>query len=196
MKNALFKFCHWQLTSLEHQLIQNLWGWIPETHSISMFLRWFLYALKFEKPTLDLDSWGWEVYLVHDSAPSFHTRQGPMSNRCFQSVLFSHHRFVPSFFFLRFLNVDHFKSFYWICYNIASVFCCLFDLVLVSWPQGMWDLSSQTRGRTCTPCLGRQCLNHWTTREVPICLFLVLACKVFFLWGETPTRVLVTEAFI
>ena len=100
------------------------------------------------------------------------------------------------FFFLRFLNVDHFKSFYFICYNIASVFCCLFDLVLVSWPQGMWDLSSQTRGRTCTPCLGRQCLNHWTTREVPICLFLVLACKVFFLWGETPTRVLVTEAFI
>ena len=75
-------------------------------------------------------------------------------------------------------------------------FVCLFDSVLVSWPQGMWDLSSQSRGRTCTPCLGRQCLNHWTTREVPICLFLVLACKVFFLWGETPTHVLVTEAFI
>ena len=26
--------------------------------------------------------------------------------------------------------------------------------------------SSQTRGRTYVPCIGRQILNHWTTREV------------------------------
>ena len=24
---------------------------------------------------------------------------------------------------------------------------------------------SQTRDRTCVPCIGRQILNHWTTRE-------------------------------
>ena len=30
----------------------------------------------------------------------------------------------------------------------------------------MWDLSSLTRDRTHTPCIGRQSLNHWTTREV------------------------------
>ena len=30
----------------------------------------------------------------------------------------------------------------------------------------MWDLSSQTRNRTCTPCLGSQSLNRWTTMEV------------------------------
>ena len=31
----------------------------------------------------------------------------------------------------------------------------------------MWDHSSQTRGRTRVPCIGRQILYHWTTREVP-----------------------------
>ena len=32
-----------------------------------------------------------------------------------------------------------------------------------------WDLTSLTRDRTCFPCIGRQILNHWTTREVPSC---------------------------
>ena len=27
--------------------------------------------------------------------------------------------------------------------------------------------SSRTRDRTHVPCIGRQILNHWTTREVP-----------------------------
>ena len=32
----------------------------------------------------------------------------------------------------------------------------------------MWDLwHSQSRDQTCTPCIGRRNLNHWTTREVP-----------------------------
>ena len=30
-----------------------------------------------------------------------------------------------------------------------------------------WDFSSLTRARTHIPCIGRQILNHWTTREVP-----------------------------
>ena len=37
----------------------------------------------------------------------------------------------------------------------------------------MWDLSSPTRDRTHVPCIGRQILNHWTTREVPGCLLLI-----------------------
>ena len=37
-------------------------------------------------------------------------------------------------------------------------------------PQGMWDLSSWTRDRTCVPCIGRQTPNHWTTRETPVCM--------------------------
>ena len=28
--------------------------------------------------------------------------------------------------------------------------------------------SSRTRARTRVPCIGRQILNHWTTREVPV----------------------------
>ena len=31
----------------------------------------------------------------------------------------------------------------------------------------MWDLSSLTRGQTHVPCIRRQILNHWTTREAP-----------------------------
>ena len=30
----------------------------------------------------------------------------------------------------------------------------------------MWNLSSPTRDQTCIPCIRRQILNHWTTREV------------------------------
>ena len=37
--------------------------------------------------------------------------------------------------------------------------------VLIFWPEGMQDLSSLTRDRTCTPCIGRRSLNHWTARE-------------------------------
>ena len=33
-------------------------------------------------------------------------------------------------------------------------------------PQGMWDLSSPTRDQTCVPCIPRQILNRWTTKEV------------------------------
>ena len=32
--------------------------------------------------------------------------------------------------------------------------------------------SSLTRDRTQAPCIGAQSLNHWTTREVPLCSFL------------------------
>ena len=32
---------------------------------------------------------------------------------------------------------------------------------------GSWDLSSLTKDQTPDPCLARQILDHWTTREVP-----------------------------
>ena len=34
--------------------------------------------------------------------------------------------------------------------------------------QSMWDLSSLTRDQTHIPYIGRQIINHWTTREVPM----------------------------
>ena len=42
---------------------------------------------------------------------------------------------------------------------------------LIFQPQSIWDLSSLTRNRTCTPSIGRQSLNHWTTRVVPESFF-------------------------
>ena len=37
---------------------------------------------------------------------------------------------------------------------------------------------SRTRDWTCVPCIGRQILNHWTTREVPALSLLSLqVCK-------------------
>ena len=35
-------------------------------------------------------------------------------------------------------------------------------------PRSKWDLSSPTRARTRIPCIGRQILNHWIAREVPL----------------------------
>ena len=32
--------------------------------------------------------------------------------------------------------------------------------------QGVWDLSSLIRDRTCVSCIERPSLNHWTTRDV------------------------------
>ena len=62
------------------------------------------------------------------------------------------------FFF--FFNSLSFKVFDWVCYNIASILC--FDF----WSLGTLDLSSTTRDETHTPCVRRQSLNHWTTREI------------------------------
>lgn len=56
---------------------------------------------------------------------------------------------------------------------------------MVFWPRGMWDLSFLTRDRTCTPCIGRQNLNHWTVREVPTCFQSII--KVYRI-VSTPER--------
>ena len=77
-----------------------------------------------------------------------------------------------------FFDVDYFKSLYWICCNIVSVWC------LVFWPSGMWDLSSSTRDWTHTPSIGRWHLNLWTSREVPEWCFrkIILATVHTFVW--------------
>ena len=43
----------------------------------------------------------------------------------------------------------------------------LFYVLVFFWPRGLWDLSSLTRDRTRTPCIGKWSLNHRTAREVP-----------------------------
>ena len=42
--------------------------------------------------------------------------------------------------------------------------CCGAQALL---PCTMWDPGSHTKDRTCIPCIGRQMLHDWTTREVP-----------------------------
>ena len=54
---------------------------------------------------------------------------------------------------------------------IEFVKVLLLFYVLVFWPRGTCDRTSLTRDRARTPCMGRQILNHWTTREVPIIFF-------------------------
>ena len=66
------------------------------------------------------------------------------------------------FLFKIFLMWTIFKVF------IEFVTILLLFYVLVFWPRGMWGLTSLTRDQTHTPFIGRQSLNHWTTREVPV----------------------------
>ena len=49
-------------------------------------------------------------------------------------------------------------------------------LVALAWHgilrRGVWDLSSLARDQTHVPCIGRQILNHWATREVPDSVYI------------------------
>ena len=66
------------------------------------------------------------------------------------------------FFFNIFLMWTIFKVF------IEFVGILFLFYVLVFRLQGIWDPSSLARDWTCTPCIGRWSLNHWTSREVPL----------------------------
>ena len=51
--------------------------------------------------------------------------------------------------------------------------CWVFAALLQTWlPLSMWDLTYPTRERTYIPCMGRQILTHWTTRDVCLSFFL------------------------
>ena len=65
----------------------------------------------------------------------------------------------------------------WTIFKVLTEFVTILLLlyVLVFWPPGTWDLSSLTGDQTRSPCIGRQSLNHWTTREVRSRAFLLAA---------------------
>ena len=54
--------------------------------------------------------------------------------------------------------------------EFVTILLLLFFYVLVLWLWAMWDLSSPIRDQTHISCIGRGSLNHWTTREIPICI--------------------------
>ena len=108
-----------------------------------------------------------KVLLIHSYIHMFISR---MVNISFSLTLF--------FFFSlsRLLQMVNISSFFFFS------FCCVGSLLwrmgtrvhrpcsCGMWaylPHGMWDVSFLTRDQTHVPCIGRQILNHWTTREVP-----------------------------
>ena len=71
----------------------------------------------------------------------------------------------------------HFLSFsiywmfsFWLCWVFTAVLTLAFSSCGTwAWlPLGMWDLSSLPKDWTHISCIGRQILNHWTAREVPV----------------------------
>lgn len=54
----------------------------------------------------------------------------------------------------------------WTSFKVLIEFVTISSVLVWFWPQGMWDLSFPTRDQSCTPCMGRQNLNHWITGEV------------------------------
>ena len=76
----------------------------------------------------------------------------------------------------------------------CSAFSCCWAQALGTWAsvvvnQGLSCSkacgSSETRGWNRVPCTGRQMLNHWTTREVPINCNLNLFFLLTFAWDYT-----------
>ena len=76
-------------------------------------------------------------------------------------------QFFSVFLFRFFFDMDHFESYYWICYSIASILCFGF------WPGGMWDFSCLTRDQTHTLALvGKVLSTGWPGKSV----YLLLIC--------------------
>ena len=51
-----------------------------------------------------------------------------------------------------------------------------------TWAQlihGMWDLSFWTKNQICVPYIGRQILNHWTTKQEPQHVLPMFSCRNF-----------------
>ena len=75
------------------------------------------------------------------------------------------------------------KFFFFLMWTIFKVFIefvtiLLLFYVLVFWLRGTWDLSSLTRDQTHTRCIGRRSLNHWSAREVSLCIFKYRECCI------------------
>ena len=120
--------------------------------------------------------WATEHSIAHTCKGGSHPRK---YGQCSQDSEFSGEA-VPWLFFVRlfhfyFLFNFYFLRFFWCGPFLKSLLnllqYCFWFMFWFFWPQGMWCLSSLTWDQTCTPCIGRWNLNHWTTGEVPVWLF-------------------------
>ena len=90
----------------------------------------------------------------------------PMANVSFPFSLQAYSPLPPwlySFFFL--------STFLKCLLNSLQCYFCLTFCIFCLWE--LWDVSSQTKDGTCTPCLGQWSLNHWTTKGSPLTVFFV-----------------------
>ena len=71
-----------------------------------------------------------------------------------------------------------YKIFIYLFLAVLALHCGTWTLM----PRGMWDLSSPARDQTCVSWIGRQILNHWTTREVPYSFFNQSIRNFFGFW--------------
>ena len=69
-----------------------------------------------------------------------------------------------AFFLLIFYKDCRFGTIYKVF--IEFVTTLLLFCVLVFWHQGMWGSKIPDQKLNCTPYIGRQSLDHWTTKEV------------------------------
>ena len=93
-------------------------------------------------------------------------------------------QFISTLFWLSFLFFLFFLFIYFFTAALLQPSGFLYSTQFY-WPRGMWELSSPTRDWSHVPCIERQLLNHWTTREVPrVSLFLNF---LLFKMHHTPT---------
>ena len=107
----------------------------------------------------DLRSWGWKLYFGGWKSHT-HTHTHIHTDTHSHTHTFTHtltHTHVR-FFFKVFLT--------WTIFKVFIGFVTVLLLLFILWFFGLKACGIPVP-RTCTPCIGRRSLNHWTIREVP-----------------------------
>ena len=68
---------------------------------------------------------------------------------------------------------------HWVLAVACRILESFLELVVLQWHMGSYF---PNRGSSPLPCTGRQILNQWTTREVPILLKVLRTAKLLFMW--------------
>ena len=78
-----------------------------------------------------------------------------------------------------------FNYLFWL-HQVFIAACRIFSCSMQTLSCGMWDLVPQPVIKLSSPALGVWNLSHWTTREVPLSLFLKKKKKKKFLYLAVP----------
>ena len=128
------------------------------------------------------------LHLLHGNADEFFTTSATWEARTVVTVL-AYLSVLKLLFRCLQWHHSHFVSFYvwlflspWLVpFSLHSLFKVFIKFITILFllcvlvfclPWGMWDLSFLIRDQIGTPCIGRQGLNHQTTRDVPDTVFL------------------------